>query len=404
MLRPLFVTGSLAHGGAERHSITLLNRLAERGHDCHAVYLKEPADQLPRIRQPVPCVRGLAAAGFIDPRAIHDFAIHIGRLRPTVLVAANGYALLHASLARLRSGLAVPIVATFHTTLVDGWREQAKLLLERPFFWRARATVFVCAAQKRHWLRRGLGSWRNPVIYNGVDTGHFAERGTAAERQARRRALGFAEADYVIAISAVLRPEKNHCQLVDALAILRQMGLPARLLLIGDGPQRAAIEAHARARGVAGQLHITGFVQDVRPWLAICDVAVLCSLSIETFSLAALEAMAMGKPVIHSAIGGAAEMIQPGRNGHLFPAGNTSELVDCLVLTAERERAAAMGAAARQLVEARFSEGAMVDHYERLLTDICRNHPATAAWPAAASRGGLPNPPVEQGASSHENV
>ncbi|MCG2578662.1 glycosyltransferase [Dechloromonas sp. XY25] len=398
MLRPLFVTGSLAHGGAERHSITLVNRLAERGHDCHALYLKADADQLPRLRRPAAHVRGLGAEGFFDRQAVRDCADHIARIRPSVLVAANGYALLHASLAQRRSGLPIPVIATFHTTTVDSGREQLKLLIERPFFWRAWATVFVCAAQKRHWLHRGLGSRRNPVIYNGVDVEHFHNRFTADERQALRRVIGLGEADYVIGISAVLRPEKNHRQLVDALTVLRQLGLPAHLLVIGDGPQRAALEAQARTAGVAEQLHITGFVQDVRPYLAACDVVVLCSLSIETFSLAALEAMAMGKPVVHSNIGGAAEMIEPGRNGHLFAAGDTIDLVSCLAVLAEHRYATQMGTAARQLVEARFSEGCMVDRYERLLAEAVRQHPV------AARTGGLPESHVKQGASSHENV
>ncbi|HLO62236.1 MAG TPA: glycosyltransferase [Azonexus sp.] len=403
MLRPLFVTGSLAHGGAERHSITLVNRLAERGHDCHALYLKAADDQLPRLRRPASCVRGLGAEGFFDRQAVRDCADHIARVRPSMLVAANGYALLHASLAQRRSGLPVPVVATFHTTIVDSGREQLKLLIERPFFWRAWATVFVCAAQKEHWLRRGLGSRRNPVIYNGVDIEHFHNRFTADERQALRRSLGLGEGDYVIGISAVLRPEKNHRQLVDALTVLRQLGLPARLLVIGDGPQRGAIEAQARAAGVAGQVHITGFVQDVRPYLAVCDVVALCSLSIETFSLAALEAMAMGKPVVHSNIGGAAEMIQPGVNGHLFAAGDTIDLVSCLAVMAEQKYAERMGAAARQLVEARFSEACMVDRYERLLAEIGRQHPMTSGRSAARSDG-HPESHVNQGASSHENV
>lgn len=398
MLRPLFVTGSLAHGGAERHSITLLNRLGERGHDCHAVYLKAQADQLPRIARQA-AVRGLGATGFVDRHAINELAAHMAHLQPSVVVAANGYALLHASLAQLRSGLAVPIIATFHTTILDSWREEAKLLIQRPFFWRAWATVFVCATQKRHWLRRGLGSRRNEVIYNGVDIEHFRDRFSAVEHQAMRLALKLAEGDYVIGISAVLRPEKNHLQLVDAVAVLRQIGLPARLLIIGDGPQRAAIEARARASRIAEHVRITGFVQDVRPYLAACDVLVLCSLSIETFSLAALEAMAMGKPVIHSAIGGAGEMIQPGHNGRLFPAGDTVALISCLTALAERESALQMGAAARQLVEVRFSEGVMIDRYERLLAEAGSHQPV-----AAGRRGGLPESHVEQGASSHENV
>src|SRR4029077_13405288 len=113
--------------------------------------------------------------------------------------------------------------------------------------------------------------------------------------------------DYVIGICAALRPEKNHVQLVDAVAALRARGIPARALVIGDGPMRPAIEARARAAGVADEVRITGFQQDVRPYLAACDTAVLCSTTIETFSLAALEAMALGRPGAHSDLRGRRE-------------------------------------------------------------------------------------------------
>lgn len=376
-LRPLFVTGSLAHGGAERHSITLMNRLAERGHHCHAVYVKDNNSQLERIRQgEESSVLCLHASGFFDRQAVNRFAAHIDRLRPSVIIAANGYALMYASLAQFHSGWQVPIVATFHTTEVSGAREWLKMLVDRPFFWHAQHTVFVCQTQKDYWLRRGLGSRHNTVIHNGVDTEHFRNTVPLAECQALRQACGFANTDYVIGISAVLRPEKNHLQLVNAVAVLRSMGIPARVLIIGDGPLRAEVESHSRTLKVANSTHITGFVQDVRPYVASCDVMALCSLSIETFSLAALEAMSMGKPVIHSDVGGAAEMIIPGHNGYLFQAGNTGEFVHRLLELSEPKLAEKMGTAARELVERVFSESVMVDRYENLLMDTCASHPS----------------------------
>lgn len=404
-LRPLFVTGSLAHGGAERHSVTLMNRLAERGHECHAVYIKNEAAQRPRIAQQ-DSVRCLDAATFLDRRAVSDFAAHLARLRPSLLLAANGYALLYASLAQIQAGLPIPIMVTFHTTQLLGLREQLKTLIDRPFFWRAARTIFVCKMQKNYWLRRGLGSRKNLVIHNGVDTEHFSPSGNSDARQALRRKLGFASTDYVIGISAVLRPEKNHLQLLDALASLRQLGVPARLLIIGDGPLRGAIEGRCRALQLDDSVRLSGYVDDVRPWLAACDVTVLCSLS-ETFSLAALEAMAMGKPVVHSAVGGAAEMIFPGHNGYLFRAGNTGELVYRLLLLAERPLGERMGAAARSLMVSSFSENVMVDRYENVFFDVCANRPAPAATtrnPRVAHAGGISAVEVEQGVNRHENV
>jgi glycosyltransferase involved in cell wall biosynthesis len=92
-------------------------------------------------------------------------------------------------------------------------------------------------------MRRAVFARRNEVIYNGVDTNEFRDGRPAGEVARLRAALGFRESDYVIGMSAVLRPEKNHVQLVDAIARLRVQGVPARALIIGDGPMRAAVEA-----------------------------------------------------------------------------------------------------------------------------------------------------------------
>jgi glycosyltransferase involved in cell wall biosynthesis len=185
-----------------------------------------------------------------------------------------------------------------------------------------------------------------------------------------RRALGFAEDDYVIGLSAVLRPEKNPVQLVEAIAHLCKQGLPARALFIGDGPERASVEARARALGVADRVVISGFQDDVRPFLSVCDVVALTSFT-EAFSLAAIEAMALGRPVVHPDVGGAAEMIQSGQDGWLFPVGDTATLVERLGVLADPVVRARMGENARATVAQRFAERAMVEHYEALLIEIC---------------------------------
>src|SRR5207302_8921084 len=107
---------------------------------------------------------------------------------------------------------------------------------------------------------------------NGIDTRHFQDHRSALERHTLRTGLGYADTDYVIGITAVLRPEKNHIQLIEAIARLRRAGLPARGLLIGDGPTRGVVEARARALGVEREVTVTGFREDVRPYLAACAV------------------------------------------------------------------------------------------------------------------------------------
>ena len=371
MLRLIFAASSLPHGGAERHALAVMNRLAERGHECHAVSIRESRIQPDRVRPgSVATATCLEAARYLDARAVRDFAARVARIGPAAIVAANPYALMYSWLAARCSGVRTHLAATFHTTLPQGTKEHLQMLYYRPFFWAADLLVFVCGKQKRYWLRRGVFSRRNEVIHNGVDTDAFRARGSLEQRAGVRRSLGFSADDYVVGISAWLRPEKNHVQLVDAIAALRATGIPARALMIGEGEMRAAIEARAREAGVERSVVITGFQPDVCPYLEACDVVALCSVT-ETFSLAAIEAMALRRPVVHSDVGGASEMVIPGHNGFLFQVGDTRELVHKLAILAESAVRRRMGDNARALVECRFSERTMIDRYERLLLELC---------------------------------
>jgi glycosyltransferase involved in cell wall biosynthesis len=372
-VRLLFVTGSLVHGGAERHAITLANRLAERGHGCHAAYVKNDPSQLERLKLGAGgSVQCMHAAKYLDLDALFRLKNLFLKTRPSVVFAANQYALMYATLAGRWAGSRAPLAVAYHSTKLQGAKEFLQMLAYRPLFWAADCAVFVCENQRRHWRKRQVFGRRDMVIHNGVDTEHWQPAGDAERRQVRG-ALGLAEDDYVVGLSAVLRPEKNPLQLVDAIAMLRRRasgrGARARALLIGDGPMRAAVEERARRLGVSRDVLVTGLQSDVRPFVAACDTVVLTSFT-EAFSLAAIEAMALGKPVVHSEVGGAAEMIRPGRNGFLFPVGDTGALVERLAALSDRAMCERMGARAREVVETRFSEREMVDRYEKLLMEL----------------------------------
>jgi glycosyltransferase involved in cell wall biosynthesis len=371
-MRLMFLTGSLAYGGAERHAITLANRLGERGHECHTAWVKRDAAQLGRLDLThAGSAFCLNAARYLDLRAAGRLAGALLRHRPGAVVAANPYALMYASLACARAQLRIPLIVIYHSTRWPGLKEQAKLLAYRLFMWAAERAVFVCDYQQRYCLRRGLASRRNAVIHNGVDVQHLRDAATPAERRTLRARLGYADGDYVVGIVGGLRPEKNQAQLLEAAAQLRAEGLAMRVLLVGDGTLRMALECRARDLGLGAHLRITGFRDDVRPFVTACDVICMCSFT-EALSLAAIEAMAMSRPVVHSQVGGAAELIEHGRNGLLFPVDETAALVECLRRLADAPTRMAMGRAARQTVEQRFSEQRMIDCYEQLLLEVCR--------------------------------
>jgi glycosyltransferase involved in cell wall biosynthesis len=367
----MFLTGSLAYGGAERHAITLANRLGERGHECHTAWVKRDSAQLARLRlDGAGSAFCLNAARYLDLSAAGRLAGVLARHRPGAVVAANPYALMYAALARACARQRIPLVVIYHSTRSPGLKEQAKLLAYRLCMWAAERAVFVCEYQRRYCLRRGLRARGNAVIHNGVDVEYLRDAATPAERAALRAGLGCAAEDYVVGVVAGLRPEKNHAQLLEAAARLRARDLRVKLLFIGDGPMRPALESRARSLGLDAHLGITGFRDDIRPYVTACDVMCTCSLT-EALSLAAIEAMAMSRPVVHSQVGGAAELIEPGRNGLLFPARDTAALVDCLLRLADPGPRAEMGRAARATVERCFDECHMIDRYEELLREVC---------------------------------
>ena len=243
----LFVTGSLVHGGAERHTITLLNRLAERGHECHAAYVKDDPGQLGRLRRRGE--RRLPAARRVSGSQGHPdgWAPSLSRIRPSAVVAANPYAMLYARLALRLSGVEAPSDGDLpHHAPRATPRNGCRCCITGRF---SGPPTAWCSCARRS-AATGCAGWspaaRNRVIYNGVDPEHWRSPGPEA-RTRMRRVLGLADGDYVVGMCAVFRPEKNHLQLVEAIAKLRARGIPARALLIGDGPMRAG-DRGARAR------------------------------------------------------------------------------------------------------------------------------------------------------------
>src|SRR5207302_10276031 len=152
-------------------------------------------------------------------------AAQVARIKPSTLLPDNAYALMYSTLARGWSRIRATVILIYHSTSSPSLKQQAQLLAYRPLMWAAAdCTVFVSESQRRYCLRRALLSRRNTVIHNGIDTRHFQDHRSALERHTLRTGLGYADTDYVIGITAVLRPEKNRIQLIEAIARLRRAG------------------------------------------------------------------------------------------------------------------------------------------------------------------------------------
>lgn len=366
-----FIVDSLGLGGAERQTVELFNGLPVDRFRVAMAYLKQEEHLLPQadpLRGPVWCAR--FGKGW-DSAGLARLAAWVSRTQPDVLVCVNAYPLFYGHLARWLSGQRCSVVEVYHGTEVPPRERRRMRSVYRPFFNHSDRIVYVSEAQRRHWEKYGLRRDKGLVIHNGVCTEYFRDSYSSEEKIALRRRLGFAPGDYVVGICAALRPEKRHEDLVDAIASLKCQGIPAKGLMIGDGPRRTAIEGKIAGMGLSRDVVVTGFQVDVRPFVGACDVMAIVSMS-ETFSMAALESMAMGKPMVMSEVGGAGELIRHGDNGFLFPAGDVDALADALRTLADPKLRIQMGASARAIVENSFQLETMLEKYARMFDAFCQ--------------------------------
>jgi glycosyltransferase involved in cell wall biosynthesis len=207
------------------------------------------------------------------------------------------------------------------------------------------------------------------VITNGIDLDRFVP--DPAARDATRAALGIDRSAWVVGTVGRLAVEKNQSLLLRAIAPL--FGRGGHILLIGDGPLAESLAALASELRIERHVHLLGARSDVAALLNALDVFALSS-STEGLPLVIPEAMATGLPVVSTAVGGIATVVEEGRTGFLVPTGDEALLRTKLAaLHRDRELGRACGARGRSAVIARYAADRMRreyrDLYERILSE-----------------------------------
>jgi glycosyltransferase involved in cell wall biosynthesis len=369
----LFLLNSLTSGGAERHVISLLNGLDLQAFRLSLACLKPESQLLPALRTArLDAVVSLNVRRKLDFAAVRSIANFIDRHEVKVVVSTNPYPALYSVLASRLARRRPRQIQVFHSTALYSWKEKIQMPLYRVVFRRLDLLVYVSRLQRDHWSARGLRARRETVIHNGIDTSYFSDDFSDAQKNSLRARFGISDSDYVVGICAALRSEKAHGDYLLAVSRLRKLGLPAKGLIIGDGPERVAIEERIKQLELAQHVSVTGFQADVRPFIASCDVMTLTSHS-ETFSLAALESMSMGRPIVMTRIGGAEEQVTHGVTGFLFAPKDIDRLTGLLADLALPERRSSIGAAAALSVRAQFSEDRMLNSFSSELTSLANS-------------------------------
>lgn len=308
-----------------------------------------------------------------DPRVIPRLRRAILRRAPDVVVTHHVKSHLVMKCTRLWRRF--PWVAFHHGYTLTHSRERLYNRMDRLSLPTAHAVVTVCEAFARQLTTfAGVARERIHVQHNSIRRDETA----GAEEAARsfRASLGVREDERLVLAIGRLSSEKAHADLLRAFAHLSADNpeIAARLVIVGDGPERERLEAAARSSGVAGRVRFAGQLSDVRPCYAAADVLALPSHS-EGSPYVLLEAMAAGLPVVATAVGGVPEMVQDETSALLVPARDPRALAAALarVLT-DRELARKLAANAATLVATRYSP----ETYVRALVEIYRGVMARA--------------------------
>jgi glycosyltransferase involved in cell wall biosynthesis len=246
------------------------------------------------------------------------------------------------------------------------WRQGLFRSMERLAAQWCDQLIFISQPLMAWALREGIGKKEKMTrIYSGIELDRFQPVSEEKKMDLRRK-WGLGEQDAVVGIVSKLWDGKGHIQLLDAFRQIHRTKKEAKLVIVGEGYRLEDLRRLVDTHGLDGSVLFAGFQADVAPLVATFDAAVLPSL-FEGMGRVLLEAMAMGKPVVASRIGGIPDLVEHGVNGYLVRPGSVKDLKEALLkILNNPSLARKMGQAGRQRIKSEFDALAMVDAIERV--------------------------------------
>jgi glycosyltransferase involved in cell wall biosynthesis len=370
-IRVAYILTPITFGGAEKVSLNFLRTVNRERFDIQPVLLIRPWDdelyfeqelrELGYVYEKVPVA--LTTDG--DPMRVARVA-----QRLLIYMKNGAFDLVHTHgyfadicgqfAARL---LGIKGVSTCHGFIYTDLKLRLYNLLDKYCLRLCKKVIAVSDGIKSELIESGIRDTRISVIANAVSLSSDQATLTRS-RQEKRRLLGIGSDEFVIGYLGRLSVEKGLAYLIEA-ACESLNGTRIKLVIIGDGPERQALEQQAQSRGIAESVIFVGFQPNPESWHPAFDLFVLPSLT-EGTPLALLESMSAGVPVIASAVGGVPKIVTDGVNGILLPPGDPKAIKEQVqFLAGNPDFAYRIGRAGRELIKANYS----VDRWCRAIED-----------------------------------
>jgi glycosyltransferase involved in cell wall biosynthesis len=336
--RILQILTRLGAGGSARHAVDLSARLR----DEFDVYIAAgPEEECEGSLRPLAAAAGIPVAlipslrrrGSLltDRRAAREIADAIRQIGPALVHTHQSKAGVLGRMAAGRAGVRGR-VHTFHSPLErmgrDGLLRRANATAERRLARFTDRLIAVSVSLREELIREGVANAdRIEVVHPIIDARRLLQ---PREAGSIRGAHGIPAGVPVVGLVGRLAAPKDAGLFLEVFAILAASLPEARAVVAGDGPERPSLEAEARRRGLAGRVIFTGWADDPGAVMADIDLLLLTS-RYEGFALAAVEAMAAGKPVVGTSVTGVVDVVRHGRTGLLAPAGDAAALAGAAI-------------------------------------------------------------------------
>jgi glycosyltransferase involved in cell wall biosynthesis len=379
------VIARLNMGGPALHVAYLSAGLAERGYDTTLVAgsLAQGEESMAGVaadlRVPVVAVPELhrEISPFRDLHAVYRLGAIVREIRPHILHTHTAKAGAIGRLGALLSGDARPpiVVHTFHGHVLRGYfdpvRSSIFRVLERLLAETTTALVAVSPEVRDDLVSLGVAPRdKFTVIRLGISLDERVEPSGNGAGPETRRLLGITRERFTVGWIGRMTAVKRTDDALLALRRLREHGVDACLCMVGDGPDRETLERRAHELGIARNVLFLGYQDDVAPFYAAFDALVLPSAN-EGTPVSAIEALAGGRPVVATRVGGVPDVVRDGIDGFLVEPGDVDAVADRLArLAADGELRRQMGKAGRERVLARYSVERLVDEVDGLYRNL----------------------------------